>query len=203
MFPKNARYFIKGGPEIPYDKIDSVILSWGGRFGKMRSSGPDEEKIYLMPPDKAGENQEKKLAEAANGMVGKPAPDFDLTDTNGQRYQLKDLKGKVVVLNFWFTTCVPCISEMPELNSIKEKYKDREIVFLGLGRDAAGMIKDFLKKHPFDYILFPGAVNTVESYNISIYPTSIVIDRTGTIRYVQVTGADVRESLTREIDSVL
>jgi len=203
MFPKNAKYFIKGGPEIPYDKIDSVILSWGGKFGKIHGTGSDEEKIYLMPPNTAVESQEKKLIEKANGTVGKLAPDFELTDMNGKQYRLKDLKGKVVVLNFWFTTCVPCIAEMPELNSIKEKYKDREIVFLGLGRDPAGLIKDFLKKHVFDYTLLPDAINAAEAYSISIYPTSIVIDRTGTIRYVQVTGTDIRESLSREIDSVL
>jgi peroxiredoxin len=203
MFPKNAKYFIKEGPEIPYDKIDSVIISWGGRFGKIRSTGPDEEKIYLVPPNTAVESQEKKLVEKANGMVGKPAPDFDLTDMNGKQYRLRDLKGKVVVLNFWFTACVPCIAEMPELNSIKEKYKDREIVFLGLGRDPAERVKAFLKTHVFDYTLFPDAINTAEAYGISIYPTSIVIDRTGTVHYVQVTGTDIKESLSGEIDSVL
>jgi peroxiredoxin len=203
LLPKNAKYFIKGGPEIPYDKIDSVIMSWGGKFGKMHGSGADEEKIYLMPPGTEVENEEKKMIEKAKEIIGKPAPDFELTDMNGKQYRLKDLKGKVVVLNFWFTTCVACISEMPELNSIKEKYKDREIVFLGLGRDPAGMIKGFLKKHEFNYTLLTDAINTAEAYSISIYPTSIIIDRTGTIRYVQVTGTNVKESLSREIDNVL
>jgi peroxiredoxin len=203
MFPKNAKYFIKDGPGVPYDKIDSVIISWGGTFGKMRSAGPGEEKIYLIPPKPVVEAQENKLPNKVEGMVGKAAPEFELKDMNGNQFRLKDLNGKVVVLNFWFTSCIPCIAEMPELNSLKEKYKDQEVLFLGLASDTKVRVQDFLKKHAFEYTLFPDATNAAEAYGILIYPTSIIIDRTGTVRFVQATGTDIKESLSREIDKVL
>src|SRR6185312_613814 len=56
--------------------------------------------------------------------IGSEAPDFTVADLNGKMYKLSDLKGKTVVLNFWFTTCAPCVTEMPELNRLIEKYKN-------------------------------------------------------------------------------
>ena len=63
-------------------------------------------------------------------QVGLDAPDFSAADMNGKTYSLSSLKGKIVVINFWFVECKPCLIEMPDLNEIVEKYKSEEVVFL-------------------------------------------------------------------------
>ena len=61
-------------------------------------------------------------------LLGKPALPFSVTDINGNNYSLESLKGKVVVINFWFVECKLYIMEMPELNKIVEKYKNKDVV---------------------------------------------------------------------------
>src|SRR5260221_494161 len=60
------------------------------------------------------------------------APDFTLTTFDGKTVRLSDLKGKVVVLNFWATWCGPCRAEAPQLQALWQKYKDRGVLFLGV-----------------------------------------------------------------------
>ena len=56
-------------------------------------------------------------------VLDKPVPDINLTTITGQKFQLKRMKGKVIVLNFWFTHCIPCIEELPALNKLVKAYK--------------------------------------------------------------------------------
>lgn len=65
-------------------------------------------------------------------LVGKQALPFSAKDINGKNYSLESLKGKVIVINFWFVECKPCVMEMPELNKLVEKYENKDVVFLGL-----------------------------------------------------------------------
>jgi len=75
-------------------------------------------------------NQESdQVRQSQQDQVGSDAPDFSAVDMNGNSYSLGILKGKVVVINFWFVECKPCVIEMPELNEIVEKYKSEEVVF--------------------------------------------------------------------------
>src|SRR6185437_10738112 len=62
-------------------------------------------------------------------IVGAPLPDFSFKDINGNAISLQKLKGKPIVINFWFTACVPCIEEMPALNELKDKFKNSDVVF--------------------------------------------------------------------------
>jgi len=203
MFPKSAKYYIKGGAEIPYDKIDSVMQSWGGRFAMEHRTDGNQESIYLAKPDAEMMKRQQEQMAKVNEMTGKVAPPFELTDINGKKYALLDLKGKVVVLNFWFAACVPCKQEMPELNKLKEKYKDKDIVFLAIGLENAGQIKEFLKTNAFNYTLLSDGKKAADAYQISAFPTSMVIDRRGVISYTQLGGENVEEALSMEIDKQL
>jgi len=77
-------------------------------------------------------------ASAANLRVGKPAPNFDLQLVDGTHVHLSDLRGQVVVLNFWATWCVPCRAEMPALDSYYRAHHDAGLEMLAISLDADG-----------------------------------------------------------------
>jgi peroxiredoxin len=135
-------------------------------------------------------------------MLNHPAPDFTLTDLSGKQWQLSALKGKMVVLNFWFTNCIPCIAEMPGLNKLKESYAASDIVFLALALDEGEATRKFLQTHAFIYTQLPKAIDVSKAYRISVYPTSIIIDRQGVLRF-ECTGREfAAEKLKTAINNI-
>lgn len=118
----------------------------------------------------------------AFGLVGQSLPPFLLEDLNGNVIQLEDIHGKPMVLNLWFTTCKPCIAEIPSLNKIKNMYKD-DVVFLAMTFNDPAAVKKFLDKHPFDFAIIPSAENYINELTAS-FPTTLFIDKSGKIRDV-------------------
>lgn len=110
-----------------------------------------------------------------------PAPPFDAVDLDGNNIDLASLKGKVVVLNFWFIGCAPCRVEIPGLNEMVESYGD-EVVFLAFALDAPENLREFLEEMPFEYTIIPDAHLLADQYTVSGYPTHIVIDKEGNVR---------------------
>lgn len=118
-------------------------------------------------------------------QLGKPAPFFSVTDVDGVKYDLNELRSKVVVLNFWFIGCGPCKKEMPELNKMVEKYKGKDVVFLAfeVNNNTADKIKA-VTKESFHFTQIPSRRGEIsEQYKIKTYPTSYVIDQSGIIRF--------------------
>jgi len=116
--------------------------------------------------------------------IGKPAPDFTLTDINGEDITLSNLKGKKVLLNFWATWCPYCVEEMPDLNKIYNENKD-ELVVVGVdvGEDIQ-IVNKFLRDNGVDYPIVldtNGRVALKYNANISL-PTSYIIDEEGIIK---------------------
>ncbi len=125
-------------------------------------------------------------------------------DISGTQYSLRSLKGKTVVLNFWFTQCGGCITEMPDLNELQKAYSGKDVVFLAISFDEAVKIKAFLPKHPFDYVIVPDARKVCTDYDIYGYPTSIVIDRNGIVTFIECSvNSDIKTRLAKAIDQAL
>lgn len=119
-----------------------------------------------------------------NLNIGKEAPAFTLTDLEGKTYSNEELVGKVVVFNFWFIKCKPCVVEIPELNEVVHKYKThQDVVFIAIALDSPEKIHTFLEEHPFEYNIVPNGMETSSSFWVSAYPTHIVIGRDGKIAY--------------------
>jgi peroxiredoxin len=196
MFPRNGVYALKDGSPLAYDKIDSVLAAWGHKFMLTHSV---DDKIILAPNDPLYEKKFQDYITSMDALVGQPAKDFELKDIDGKSHSLAALKGKIVVLNFWFTACGSCIQEMPELNQLQQQYVDKNVVFLALGLDDAAKIRAFLKTHDFHYTLLTNAKAVHVDYNVTMCPISMVIDKTGIIRLVEVGEQNITASLTAAI----
>jgi peroxiredoxin len=107
-------------------------------------------------------------------------------DQNGQLKALKPYIGKIVVLNFWATWCEPCREEMPELSSLHDAYKDKNVVVLGVAVDDVGNISEFSKQTKISYPLFAAddagmslAANLGNSK--SVLPFTVIIKADGSV----------------------
>lgn len=200
-----SKMILPDGKELNPNKLDSLNKAWG-EDRVLFHKKPDESQkgiIYLIRKTDEDFKKEEENSKALNAMLGQAAPQFELTDLQGKKWSLNALRGKVVVLNFWFTACAPCIREIPELNKLTEQYKGKDVVFLGLAPDKAEKISAFLQKRDFKYIILPDSYEVSQSFKISNWPTSMVIDKQGTIRFLQVTGEDIANRLTSVINNAL
>jgi peroxiredoxin len=106
--------------------------------------------------------------------------DFALTDLQGKAWHLQDLKGKVVLVNFWATWCPPCRKEMPDLDALYNKFKDQGFVVLAISDEEAAKVSPFISEHKISYpvMLDPGRkVNDL--FIVEGIPKSFVYDRSG------------------------
>lgn len=129
---------------------------------------------------------EKHLA--VSNLSGKPAPGFSAYTIEGKPVTIADLKGKIIVLSVWATTCGPCIEEINAFKFFKNRYKNKNIEYIAIAPiDNQQAIKAFLTKHSMDFkIWYSPSSNFVKDYIAEEYPTNYVIDRNGIIRYSQV-----------------
>jgi cytochrome c biogenesis protein CcmG/thiol:disulfide interchange protein DsbE len=128
-------------------------------------------------------------------LVGHPAPGFTVTlwnGTSGQTLRLADLKGKVVVLNFWASWCESCTQELPALESAYQQYQAKGVVFVGLAYgDTPEHGKPFLQKYGVTYPSGPdgnGAISV--AYGVTGVPETIFIGRDGKIASKAPGGVD-------------
>ncbi|HKV24153.1 MAG TPA: TlpA disulfide reductase family protein [Candidatus Acidoferrum sp.] len=120
-------------------------------------------------------------------VAGKRAEDFSF-NLNGKQTHLSDLRGKVVVLNFWGSWCPPCIQETPALNSLQKYIAPRDALVLGVAADEdPDAYQEFLKEHGVIFPTYrdPGTKNNISpiavSYGTSMYPETYIIGRDGKI----------------------
>jgi len=106
--------------------------------------------------------------------------DFTLTDLQGKQWHLKDLRGKVVLVNFWATWCPPCRKEMPDLDALFNRFKDQAFVVLAISDEDAAKVSPFIAERKISYpiLLDPGRKVT-ESFKVEGIPKSFVYDRAG------------------------
>ncbi len=153
-------------------------------------------------------NAMPKPRESQFFVTGKKITTFSERDMNGTKFNMKELLGKVVVLNFWFINCMPCRMEMPDLNELVDDFKENtEVVFIAIGLDDKYNIADFLKTQPFKYHIIDSGNFLVRQYGVNSYPTHVVVDRQGKVLFhstglgsntVPWVKKSIREALSKE-----
>jgi len=134
----------------------------------------------------------EKKSSSVSPQGKKPAPGFEIKTIDGDSLRLADLRGKVVVLNFWFIGCAPCRVEISGLNKLVEEFASGDVVFIGLALDNADSLRDFLKTIPFKYRIATVAQSIVSQYGVSVYPTHVIINKQGEIEFFMTGGSTTR-----------
>jgi len=109
------------------------------------------------------------------GFKNTGLPEFRLHDLDGQLISSKDFLGKPLVINIWFSTCEPCLEEMPILNELAEKYKG-QISFLAITFESRSDVESFLEKRKFQFQHLVGAKEYIRKFGMFGYPKTLIID---------------------------
>ena len=184
-----------------------VIMS-GNFVPEPYVDGNKEVKAFVLRS--ATEEEKKQLRamleenEPQSPAPGKEAKPFSVTDLKGKKYSLEKMKGKVVVVNFWFMECRPCRMEIPELNKVVEKYRGKDVVFLGMSTNKAAQLETFLAKNEFKYEIVADSAQVAAQYGVTGFPTHMVIDRDSKVAYfASGFGPGTIDKLSEAIDKLM
>ena len=141
------------------------------------------------------------LVAAVGSAAVKPAPNFALKTADGKTIELKQLAGKVVVVNFWATWCGPCRAEIPGMLEVYSRYKAKGLEIVGVSLDQQGfsVVTPFVQRMRIDYPVVIGDRNVVAAYgNFQAIPTTFVVDKKGNI-VAEHTGSMTKEQFEQVI----
>ena len=140
------------------------------------------QQLFAGKNDRTKEEKIKAILEDVN-----LAPDFSLSSINDSTYTLSELKGKVVILNFWATWCGPCIMEIPDFNELYKKHSrdDLEILSISIS-DTKKALNNFVKVRPIHYPVLFGSQKNIDKIlmeygGVYAVPTSILIGKKGNV----------------------
>ena len=139
------------------------------------------------------------------GGTGTLAPSFQLTTLDGRPVSSEQLRGRVVLVNFWATWCPPCRLEMPGFQAVYDRQRDQGFVVLGISTDAAGpeVVQRYLAEHHISYPVAMATGEVVRTFGgANMLPRSFLIDRQGRIRH-EVTGIFTSIALEQAVGRLL
>jgi thiol-disulfide isomerase/thioredoxin len=147
--------------------ISSLVLSSCGR--KPEASAPKD-------------NSQQEAATGEEEEVKMEAPDFEITSLGGKKVKLSNLKGKVVVMNFFATWCPPCRAEFPDFMKVVEEYKGKDVEFLFIDvQEDKKTVEEFLRSGNYNIDPLMDSKSKVFSalYGLRGLPTTFIVDRDG------------------------
>ncbi|WP_121811709.1 peroxiredoxin family protein [Mucilaginibacter kameinonensis] len=163
--------------QVQYINSETAAPSAGTPANTPKQLSPEEAKEQYMA-------SLPKPYESSYFNTGEVMEPFSTHDINGNKIKLKDLRGKVVVLNFWFIGCPACMQEIPELNKLVDDYKNNtNVVFLAIALDDRYELKKFLKQTEFKYDIIDDGRYIASGYKIGLYPTSVILDKEGKVAF--------------------
>ena len=187
--------------EATYDRLEKGEMQSGYRLDYANYINA----IKNPPAPKAQPVQQQRRRPASKFNVGDVAPDIALSSPDGKRYSLADLKGKVVLLDFWASWCGPCRRENPAVVKVYDKYKDQGFTVFSVSLD--GTTDRWKKAIAQDKLAWPYHVSDLKKwgsapakqYGVSSIPKTFMIDREGKIASIGLRGAHAIEKELKKI----
>lgn len=179
-----AKYEAIAKPVFIRDKMtrlrsnqDSIIYSYARSIvvGK-QPEGATDEVVYV---ESLITNESED-----DDMIGKEFPLPELKTLAGNTLNIEKLKGKPTMINLWFTSCAPCVAEMPVLNKLKDKYGDA-VNFISLAADSNEKVETFLKKREFNFTHIVAEEFIRDELKILEFPKNIFLDRNGRVAGIE------------------
>jgi peroxiredoxin len=143
-------------------------------------------------------------------LIGKPAPTIDAQDIDGDAVRLNDLKGRVVLVEFWATWCPPCLAAIPELNDLYERFRDKDFEIIGVSTDALregnnpDQARSTIRQIVVDaYIPWrvvldrQGQTSLASKFGVTEVPAGFLIDQDGQIVRVDLRGQDLNQAVAK------
>ena len=185
----NTRVYIAKDAMLVLRQVERQSLKNGAMaeinidFKQISEGMPAAELFEFQPASGSREVADVSLPSEANASwVGRKAADFTLKTVDGAPVHLADLKGKVVLLDFWATWCPPCRHELPTIEALSRKYSGRNVVVFGVNDEEMRTVKNFLaKNHPDLATLHDPDRKVHKLYGCRAIPTVLVIDTGGKV----------------------
>lgn len=175
----------------------------------IKRNGKKGVEAYISSLEK--EVKEKNKKDILSQMISETAPNFELKDLSGKNINLSDLRGKVVILDFWATWCGPCIRSFPGMQKAQEKYKNNpNVKFLFINtweqdNDYLPKVKKLIADKKYTDFTVPVDIDNkiVVSYKVEAIPTKFVIDTEGKIRFKRRGSSDDTEEIVEEVSLMI
>jgi len=197
------------GPcQVDLSKISKLVLGDAiaadikqNRFEKWKLENALDPKFVndLDSPEAEGGNASDS---PQSRLIDKAAPNFELSKLDGTQLKLSDLKGRIVVLDFWATWCGPCVASLPKITELGQEYKGAEVDVIAVNiEETSAIVRTFLDRAKISPVVALDSDGTVaKAYQATAIPQTVIIDRDGKVKHVFVGGgiaieAKIRESL--------
>ena len=120
------------------------------------------------------------VSEEIIGLIYNIDKKLNFQELSNATLDVFNFNGKPTVVNFWFTSCEPCIMEMPALENLKKKYSG-EVNFISITYDSKEQVENFRKKHTFTFENFHATKISIKAFGVGSYPTTLFIDKNGVL----------------------
>lgn len=176
---------IEGAPAVLRYNLGVVLL----QLNRDQDGIVELQQYVKLQPNGAYFESAKKMADNPRRARESYAPDFSFTSSEGEHVALEDLKGKVVLLDFWGTWCPPCVESVPELRSLHKKYsKEPSFMLIGISSDSDDEVwREFTAKNKMIWPQYRDKDRRIQrSFGVRAFPTYVLIDHEGIVRFQSV-----------------
>jgi peroxiredoxin len=205
----------KGAQDV---KAASLVIDYT-QMEVPAAAAPSDAFVFTPPADAKDEGtlaakakQEDKPAEellkpeeASQGLVGKPAPDFSVSDLNGNTVKLSDLKGSVVLLDFWATWCAPCIAGLPQIDQFNQAYqaKGLKVFTVNLSESKSRVARFVAERNLQLPVLMDTDGAVAQAYKLFAPPLYVLIGKDGVVKKVWIGPISDKSEMQQAIESSL
>ena len=163
---------------------------------------PPTSTFVFMPPPGARQVEEVSIPGYAPSLIGQPAREFELKDLDGSPVRLSELRGKVVVLDFWATWCPPCRRELPAIEKLSREFEDKNVVVLGIDDEGVKTIRNYCRSTSLTFATLEDSSGKVHhAYAANAIPNVYIIRPDGIVAHHFVGSREASELRAAILDA--